>query len=137
MQEVTWQLTPRTEAETAKLAERNPTVATQATPGTAKSANYSVEATAQVSQVVAAPEGAGREPEKQKHYFEDLDPQLQNVLRVQLQKPGDVSAVIEMPAGFVIFQARERSATELSATSHSIPKRSYEDWLARQPDGTP
>jgi hypothetical protein len=134
MQEVTWQLAPRTEEETAKLAERNP-AATPATKGTAKSTSYSVEATAQVSQVVATPEGAGREPEK--HHFEDLDPQLQNVLRVQLQKPGDVSAVIEMPAGFVIFQAKERSATELSASSHSIPKRGYEEWLAKQPDGTP
>lgn len=73
----------------------------------------------------------------EKVYFADLYPQLQNVLRVQLQKPGDVSAVIEMPGDFLVFIAREKSAETLSAASVSIPKRSYEAWLAQQPEEAP
>jgi hypothetical protein len=132
MTEITWQLTPRPAEEVAELAKRSATTATQPTQGAAKSASYSVEATAQVSQVVAAPDDARRESGGQKHYFSDLDPQLQNVLRVQLQKPGDVSAVIEMPTVFLVFQAGERTATELRARSYSVQKRSYEEWLAQQ-----
>jgi hypothetical protein len=131
--EVTWQLTPRPAEEAAELARRAPATAPSPTQGAAKSASYSVEATAQVSQVVAAPDPA-REPEKAKHYLEDVGPQLQNVLRAQLQKPGVVSAVIELPAGFLIFQAKERTATTLRAASLFIHKRSYEEWLAQQPD---
>lgn len=74
---------------------------------------------------------------ERKLYFEDLDPELQNVLRVQLQKPGDVSAVIETPAGFLVFAAREKTATTLSVASLSIPKRSYETWLDQQPENYP
>jgi len=134
MQEVTWQLTPRPAEEAAAASKRAPATATSPTQGAAKSASYSVEATAQVSQVVAAPDAAAREPGKEKQYLEDLDPQLQNVLRAQLQKPGDVSAVIEMPEGFLIFHAKERTATTLRASSFTIHKRSYEEWLAQQPD---
>ena len=56
------------------------------------------------------------------------------MLRVQLQKPGDVSAVIETAGGFLVFRAKSRNAETLTATSFSLPKRSYEDWLARQPE---
>jgi hypothetical protein len=48
-----------------------------------------------------------------------------------LKKPGDVSGVIEMPGGFLVFLAKARSAEALSAASVSIPKRSYDEWLAR------
>jgi hypothetical protein len=129
LREVTWQLTARPEEDREAGV---PTPPPQA-KGVARSGAYSVEATAQIAQVIAAPGGDADKPEKQKQYFEDLDPQLQNVLRVQLQKPGDVSAVIEMPTGFLIFQAKARTATALQAASLSIHKRSYEEWLAAQP----
>jgi hypothetical protein len=132
MEEVIWQLTPRPADEAAELARRAPATAQSPTQGAAKSTSYSVEATAQVSQVIAAPDSAARESAKEKHYFEDLDPQLQNVLRAQLQKPGDVSAVVETPGGFLLFLAKERNAETLRAASLSIPKRSYEEWLAQQ-----
>jgi len=62
-------------------------------------------------------------------YFEDLPPELQNVLRVQLREGGDVSAVIEMPGGFVLYMAKERTATTLTVAALSVRKRSYEQWL--------
>ena len=134
MQEVTWQLTPRPADEAAGIAKRAQGTATSPTKVAAKSTDYSVEATAQVSQVVAAPGSTEGKLAKEKHYFEDLDPQLQNVLRAQLQKPGDVSAVIELPSGFLIFQAKERTPTALRASSFTIHKRSYDEWLAQPPE---
>ena len=92
-----------------------------------------MEATAQLAQALTPPPGGKDE----KLYFEDLDPELQQVLRVQLQKPGDVSAVIETPRGFLVFLAKEKSAEALTAASLSIPKRSYEEWLAQQPAQKP
>lgn len=65
-------------------------------------------------------------------YFDDLPAPLKNVLRVQLQKANDVSAVIETPGGFLLYVARERSDARLSAAILSLPKRSYEEWLASQ-----
>ena len=126
LHDVTWQLTPRP-------ADDKPAPA-PATPTEAKSASkaYSNEATAQVAQPLTPPDKAA--PGKQKLYFDDLDPELQKVLRVQLQKPGDVSAVIEMPGGFLVFVAKEKTAATLSAASLSIPKRSYEEWLMQQPE---
>lgn len=56
---------------------------------------------------------------------------------MQLQKPGDVSAVIETSGGFLLFLARERTGQELSVYSLSIPKRSFDEWLAQQPVNTP
>lgn len=69
---------------------------------------------------------------EQKHYFEDLPGELQNVLKAQLRQAGDVSAVIEMPTGFLLFLTTEKSETTLGAASLSLPKRSYEEWLAQQ-----
>jgi len=132
MQELTWQLTPRPAHPAEEVA--NPAPASSPTQGAAKSPSYSVEATAQVSQAIAAPAEVGHESSAKKQYLDDLDPQLQNLLRLQLGKPGAVSAVVETPAGFVIFQAKERSATELRAASLSIHKRDYGEWLAQQPE---
>jgi hypothetical protein len=67
-------------------------------------------------------------------YFADLPDELQNVLRAQLRQPGDVSAVIETPGGFLLFLAKEKTDTILSAASLSVAKRSYEEWMAAQPD---
>ena len=60
--------------------------------------------------------------------------ELQNVLNAQLRQPGDVSAVIETPRAFLLYLARARSADTLNVGVMTIPKRSYEDWLAQQPD---
>lgn len=130
MHEVTWQLTARP-ADDKPAPSAAPTTPTQAK---AKSSAYTNEATAQVAQSLTPPEKAA--PGNDKHYFEDLDPELQKVLRVQLQKPGAVSAVSEMPGGFLVFLAKEKTAASLSAASVSIPKRSYEEWLAQEPEGT-
>ena len=91
---------------------------------------YSLEATAQVAQVLSSP----TEDRLEKSYFDDLTPELQNVLRAQLRAAGDVSAVIEMPGGFALYLAKEKSPTELAVATFSLRKRSYEEWLAVQPD---
>jgi hypothetical protein len=133
--EVTWQLTPRQEAGNSEPGTRNAEIAAQPpqTKAVTKSGAYSIEATAQIAQALKP----SAEERERKLYFDDLDPELQKVLRAQLQKAGDVSAVIETPSAFLLFLAKEKSATTLNACSLSIPKRSYEEWLAEQPDESP
>lgn len=128
LHEVVWLLTPRPESD-----QPIGTMPPPETQGNAKSGTYSVEATVQLAQSLSPPPAEA----DRKLYFEDLNPELQNILRVQLQKPGDVSAVIETPGGFLVFKARERSLGSLSATSLSIPKRGYETWLEQQPEENP
>jgi hypothetical protein len=70
-------------------------------------------------------------------YFEELPAALQNVLRVQLRQPGDVSAVVEMPGGFALYLATEKTTAFLTVTALSIPKRSYEQWIEEQNQTTP
>ncbi len=125
MRDVTWQLTPRPPEDKPAPASA-PTTPTQSN---ARSTNYTNEATAQLSQAINPPDKSA--PGKEKVYFEDLDPELQKVLGAKLQKPGDVSAVIEMPGGFLIFLAKEKNADTLTAATLSISKRSYEEWLAQ------
>lgn len=62
-------------------------------------------------------------------FFGDLPDELQKVLRAQLCKPGDVSAVIETPSGFLLYLVRERTDRTLSVAILSLPKRRYEEWL--------
>jgi hypothetical protein len=90
---------------------------------------YSVEATAQLSKAPSAPENPPADPQ---HYFTDLPQDLQTVLGLQLQERGDVSAVIETPKDFLLFLAEEKTTLRLSAATVTIPKRSYETWLAEQ-----
>ncbi len=85
------------------------------------------------AQVIASPE---REKDRN-FYFEDLPPELQKVLRVQLRKAGDVTAVVELPGGFVLYLAKEKSAETLAVAVFSMPKRSYEEWLAEQAKDQP
>jgi hypothetical protein len=73
----------------------------------------------------------------QKLYFEDLPGELQNVLRVQLRQPGDVSAVIETPGGFMLYVTKEKTDAALSVAGLSLPKRSYEQWLEEQSENKP
>lgn len=54
------------------------------------------------------------------------------MLRVQLRQVGDVSAVIETPSSFLLYVAKEKTATALTVACLSLPKRSYEQWLAEQ-----
>ena len=122
---VTWTLTPRPAEDTAAA----PAAAPAPTQVNAASGPYTNEATALLAQTLSSPEKAG----DRKLYFEDLPGELQNVLRVQLRQPGDVSAVIEGLAAFQVYLARERTATELKTGVLIIPKRSYEEWLAQQP----
>jgi hypothetical protein len=130
MRDVTWHLTPRP----AEDKPAPPAAATTPTKANAKSSAYTNEATAQLSQALNPPDKST--PGKEKLYFEELEPELQKVLGVQLQKPGDVSAVVEMPGGFLVFLAKEKNAETLSAASVTISKRSYEEWLVREPGGT-
>jgi len=78
--------------------------------------------------------GEGKE---QKFYFEDLPGELQNVLHVQLRRAGDVSAVIETPGGFLLYVANAQTDVVLSVGGLSLPKRSYEQWLAEQNEDQP
>jgi hypothetical protein len=72
-----------------------------------------------------------------KAYFGQLPEPLQNVLRAQLRQPGDVSAVIEMPAGFALYVAEEKTVAVLKVATVSLPKRSYQAWLNEQSQATP
>ena len=122
---MTWELTPRpTESAEAEKPQSTPTQVK------AKAGVYSVEATAQFAQVLSSP----TKPEtEQKFYFEDLPNELQNVLKVQLSQPGDISAVVEMPTGFVLYLEKAKTDKNLTVTVVSLRKRPYEQWLAEQP----
>ncbi len=133
MHDATWQLVPRPADQKSEVGGQGSGTAAPTTPtqATAKSSAYTNEATAQIAQTLNPPDKAA--PGKEKSYFEDLDPELKIVLQVQLKKSGDVSAVIEVPGGFLVFLAKEKSAETLCAASVTIPKRSYEGWLAALP----
>jgi len=124
----TWKLGPRP-PDAAPPAPANPPPPTKAT---ASGGMYSVEATAQMTQPLSSPaakEAAGRDL-----YFDDLDPELRKVLAAQLKQAGDVSAVIEMPAGFVVFAATAVTPESVSAVSLFLPKCNYDEWLNQQPN---
>ncbi len=76
-----------------------------------------------------ADSGEPKPPGAEKFRFEELSPQLQEVLRAQLKAPRDVSAVIETPTGFLLFVAKEKTDELLSAAILSIPKMSFDEWL--------
>jgi hypothetical protein len=78
---------------------------------------------------------AGPDP-KRKFYFADLPVDLQQVLRVQLQRAGDVSAVIETPEGFLLYLARKKTGEALGVAVLSLRKRNYEQWLEEQSGGS-
>jgi hypothetical protein len=86
------------------------------------------------AQVLSAPRAGGKET---KFYFEDLPMELQKVLRVQLRQPGDVSAVIETPGGFLLYVAKQKTDAVLTVGGLSLPKRSYEQWLKEQSENKP
>ena len=118
--EITWQLTPRVPFCLLK---------TPAPPQPLP--NTTVDPAVQFEHALAASEFAriAQGP----LFFSEMDPELLTVLRVQLQKVGDVSTVIEMRGGFFVFAVKARTAETLTTTSVSIPKQRYETWLAEQP----
>lgn len=81
------------------------------------------------AQLISSPGQSGIE---EKTYFGDLPSRLQAALRAQLQQPGDISAVIEMPARFVVYLAEEKTELSLKVASVSVPKMAYEQWLGEQ-----
>ena len=62
-------------------------------------------------------------------YSSDLPPELQRVLSTQLNRAGDISAVIETPQGFQLYVLERRTTNLLCAAAMTIPKRSYDEWL--------
>jgi len=101
--------------------------------GTSSGGRYSVESTVQMAQALTGPMNVepGRRDE---FYFEDLHPDLQEVLDIQLQNPGDVSAVIERPTRFHLYILSNRTAGAMEAISLTVEKHSYDQWLEEQPD---
>jgi hypothetical protein len=77
---------------------------------------------------VTSIQGAGAQAGDQL-LFEDIPPELQKVLNAQLNKPGDVSAVIETPNGFLVCLATGRDDQRLSAAALRFAKRGFEAWL--------
>lgn len=71
-------------------------------------------------------------PIEESRYFDDLPPELQRVLRAQLNTGGDISAVLELPGCFMLYLALDKTPTTLKCISLTIYKRSYEAWLADQ-----
>lgn len=128
LHEVSWELAPRP-VEAAPL-QYSP-VATQ---GIAASQFYKNEATVQLAQTLNPPDAVAKD---RKHYLGDLPDELQRVLKAQLNRPGDVSAVIETRNGFLVFRCLARDATTLNVASLAIPKRGYDEWLAQQQESAP
>ncbi len=123
---VRWELTARPAEPTP------PPAASPPTESEASAGPYTNKATAQLAQVLSSPD-PGLEEKDRKFYFEDLPADLQNVLRVQLRQPGDVSAVIESPRAFQLYLAGEVSAEAMSVAVLTIPKQGFDQWLAAQP----
>jgi hypothetical protein len=80
------------------------------------------------AQILSSPEFPGAP----KFYFSDLPGPLQQVLRTQLRQAGDISAVIEVPSGFLLYLCRKKDAQTLDACLLTVPKRGYEAWIAGQ-----
>ena len=124
--EAVWQLTARPPGPQHSTLGPDTSAPTEVK---ARSAVYSLAATAQLAQVLNPP---ARAHEEARFFFDELPADLQNVLRVQLRQPGDVSAVIEMPGSFLVYVLRSRTPEAITTASSSIAKRGYEDWLSVQ-----
>lgn len=111
--EITWQLGAHS-AETNALAADELEIKKQFGPD---------------AQLLASSSSTGQDRE---FYFSDLPPALQNVLRLQLRQPGDVSAVIETPSSFLLYACTAKTAETLSVATLSLPKRNFEQWLNEQ-----
>jgi hypothetical protein len=102
---------------------------------TARSANYSISGSVQPVALPLPAAKASTEPLPADDgilYFDDLPPKLRALLEAQLHAAGDVSAVVEMPAQFVIYLGRIRSPERLEAMAVTLKKPLYEDWIREQ-----
>ena len=122
--QLTWKLTPRPASDTAAPTSAAPGPTTATTSG----GLYRNEATAQIAQELSSPQKGTAET-----YLDDLPADLQNVLRVQLRQPGDVSAIIETPSAFQCYLARECMAETLTVAVLTVPKLTCAEWLREQP----
>jgi hypothetical protein len=122
-QERMWHLTGHSKAAASPSDAVRPTFARSA------DGIYALEGVARLG---AAEQQAGPAPAGTELYFDDLPPDLRQVLRTQLRKPGDTTAVIETPDAFLLFVATQTTAETLAAASVSIAKRRFDEWLANQ-----
>jgi len=90
---------------------------------------YTNEATVQLAEVIGGTEGD--DAPKKDLYFDELNPELCEVLKTQLRKAGDVSSVIETPEGFNIYRAKELTAEHWRVEAAFIPRKSYDVWLRK------
>ena len=120
VQEVTWLLKKKPEAENKKI---------NFTPSTSKSktASYTNEGAAQVAQIIGGDE---KNPKDENVYFEDIDAELANALRQNLHKTGDMSPIIETVDGFSIYKMNMMTADFWKIDFVFIPRKSYEKWLS-------
>jgi hypothetical protein len=125
--EVTWQLGPRPEAA---QSPNPPAPIASPLAVKARSNKYSLDATAQFAQSLSPVERPSEPADES--WFKNLSPELRTVLCAQLQKRGDVSAVIETSNGFLLFVAEERTEKSSSAAALSVPKISFDQWLSEQ-----
>ena len=119
-QEVTWLLKKKPEAEDQKI---------NFTPSTSKSktASYTNEGTAQIAQIIGGDE---KNPKDENVYFEDLNPELANVLIQNLHKPSDMSPIIESVDGYSIYKMNMMTADFWKVDYVFISRKSYEKWLS-------
>lgn len=110
--EITWELTPPP-AATKTLSAEEMEIKQRFGPN---------------AQLLSAPGGDS----DRRLYFDDLPGELQRVLRAQLRQASDISAVIEMPGGFLLYLAEEKTPERLSVALLSIPKQDFETWLQRE-----
>lgn len=107
-----------------------PAVPARPSPLKMRSSAYSIDGTVQVAQGLSSPERTGHKPQS---HLEDLPADLEQVVQAQLRQPGDVSAVIEAPRGFLVYLCLDRTPDVLKVASVMLPKQSYESWLASFP----
>lgn len=124
--EVTWWLTSRpASAMRPTLAEVALNSNTTVVTGGLYSAETRIESSPKVNQPSTPQTDAPC-------YFNDLSPELQQVLRTQMKASGDVSDVVETSNSFLLFLAIDKTPTMLKVLSLTVPKRSLEQWLMKQ-----
>jgi hypothetical protein len=125
-----WSLAARPDGSGEEARPAAPAPPPQAVRTQAAASPYAVESTARLAQTLGSKPDGDAPPRIR--YFEEIDPRLRRVLAVQLTAAGDVSAVLELPAGFLVYVATSVTPETLSAAALSIPKRNYEEWLSQQ-----
>jgi hypothetical protein len=76
--------------------------------------------------------GSPTEQRSEEMSLDVLPERLQDLLRAQLLKPGDISALVEFPDSFKLYLLTERNVNRLEVAVLSISKQSYQQWLLSQ-----